>query len=231
MARPRAESCERLTVGQLRRTVAPDAAAVTLADGQTLALQWAPVEGCYGGRGHALLAGCPCCARWCRVLWRPPGNGWGCWRCKPVSHPSHRRPGGRNRKPPGWHAARIEATQTRTAALLGVAWPPPGLPVAWGMDDLVRVTCRPGGPRLSLERRAALLQRLSALETLRLSVVLPGVCAGLEALGAEAPSLGRLGVVTELARETVRATGWAVRRPGRNRHHRWWHTPGRRWEA
>lgn len=212
--RPRADDCGRLSVGQLRRTVAPDAAAVTLPDGQALALQWAPVSGCFGGAGgRALLVGCPVCARWCRVLWCPPGQGWGCWRCRPVSHASHRRPGGRNRKPPAWHAARIEAAQTRTAALLGVAWPPPGLPVAWGMPDLVRVTCRPGGPRLSLDRRAALLERLSALETLRLSVVLPGVCAGLEALGAEAPSLGRLEVVTVLARETVRQTAWAVRRP------------------
>jgi hypothetical protein len=219
-ARPRAEACQRVAVGELRRLAAPGAQSLTLPDGQALALQWRPVVGCYGGRGQALLIGCPVCGAWGRVLWRPPGQGWGCWRCRPVSHRSHRRPGGRNRKPASWHAARIRAAQTRTAALLGVAWPPPGLPVSWGLGDLLRVTCRPGGPRLSIERRGALLERLSALETLRLSVVLPAVCADLRALGAEPPSLGRLGVVAELARETVKATAWAVRRPGAGGNHR-----------
>jgi hypothetical protein len=125
-----------------------------------------------------------------------------------VSTASHRRSGAAHEKPASWHVAQLDDAQTRAAALLGLAWPPPGLPVAWGMPDLLRVACRPGMPRLSVKRRTALLQRLDALETLRVGALLPGFLA----VGVDAPPLSPAAMA--LARETVRQTAWAVRRPG-----------------
>ena len=83
MRRPRAECCHRLALADLRPLVQPGDAALDLPDGTTLALRWGGVRGCFGGRpGRALLLVCPICSRSARVLWRPPGCGWGCcWGC------------------------------------------------------------------------------------------------------------------------------------------------------
>ena len=214
--RPRTEACELLAVATLRPLLAPDAEHHTLADGTALELQRRPVRFCFGGGpGVELLAACPSCGAWCRVLRRPPGLGWSCWRCQPVSHPSHRRSGNRKgeRKPASWRVDQLRAQQQRAARALGLeAWPPPGLPVCWTLEQLARIRPRPGAPAVSFRRRLALLQRLSALETLALAEVAPGVLSDLEALGGDRLELPQLQGMADRARETVAATGWAVRR-------------------
>lgn len=222
MRRPRAEACHRLSVGSLRPLVSAGADRHRLADGAELGLLWRPVRGCYGGRGRALLIRCPCCSRPARVLWQPPGMGWGCWRCRPVSHPSHRRPGARagRGKPSGWSLARLEAEQQRTAALLGLqAWPPSRL--LWTLADLETAARRTDAPRLSPARELALLLRLSALEDQRVALVCGQVAAQLQALGAD-PMTGPMAAAGMAARaeRTLQATRWAMRRPAGDRRSR-----------
>lgn len=222
MRRPRAEACRRLSVGSLRPLVAADADRHRLADGAELGLLWRPVRGCYGGRGRALLLRCPCCSRPARVLWQPPGLGWGCWRCRPVSHPSHRRPGARagRGKPSGWSLARLEAEQRRAAALLGLAqWPPARL--LWTAADLKTAPRRPGAPRLGLARDRALLLRLDALDTLRVGVIWGIATAQLQALGAGAGGESEMvDRMTQQAHQILQATRWAMRRPAGDRRYR-----------
>jgi hypothetical protein len=119
-ARPRSEACLRLTIGTLRSLVDRNATSTTLEDGTLLQLAWSPVKGCYGGTGLALLILCPGCSRRCRVLHRPPGRGWGCWRCTPISTASHRRSGSRRGrpKPDTWHIDRHKEEETRVLRLL-----------------------------------------------------------------------------------------------------------------
>lgn len=206
--RPRAEHCQRLTAAGLRQRLEVGATACPLPGGQSAAVVWRPVRGCFGGRGRALLLRCPCCERLARVLWRPPLQGWGCWRCRPVSHPSHRRPGARagRRKPASWSLQQIEAAQRDTADRLGLeAWPPSRL--LWRLADLEVAPRRPDAPRLSLGRELALLARLDALESLRV-----GTIAGqLQALGAVVS--GDAAALLARAHASLAATRWASRRP------------------
>lgn len=223
MPRPRAEHCHRLTVGSLRPLVTAGADRHRLADGAELGLLWRPVRGCYGGRGRALLVRCPDCGRPCRVLWRPPGRGWGCWACRPVSHPSHRRPGARagRGKPSGWNLARLEAEQRRAAALLGLeAWPPARL--LWTIADLEAAPRRPDAPRLRPARELALLLRIDALEDRRVALVCGEVAAQLQALGGGEPVLGPMAAAGMLARaeRILQTTRWAMRRPAGDRRYR-----------
>jgi len=218
--RPRAEHCHHLTVGSLRPLVPPGAERHRLADGAELALLWRPVRGCFGGRGRALLIRCPDCSRPARVLWRPPGKGWGYWRCRPVSHPSHRRPGGRagRGKPTGWSLARLEAEQQRTAALLGLQqWPPARL--LWTLADLQAAARRPDAPRLSTARVLALQQRLNALEDQRVGLACGQAMADLQALGADAQAgadaVAAAGLIAR-ADQILQATRWSLRRPARD---------------
>lgn len=216
--RPRAEACDRLTAASLRPLLVPEAPACTLPGGQLAGLEWRPVRGCYGGRGRALLVRCPDCSAPSRVLWRPPGRGWGCWRCCPVSHPSHRRPGWHGRgKPSGWQLDQIEAEQERIAPLLGL---PTGaglrrgwrscLPLLWSLGHLQTAPRAPGAPRLSWRRREALQERLDALESLRILGVIEA-CPFRDRLnppGDERPAL-----LAAYCRATLYLTDWAMRRP------------------
>lgn len=206
--RPRAEDCARLTAASLRPQLTAGASACPLPGGQLARAVWLPLRGCFGGRGRALLLRCPCCERLARVLWRPPLQGWGCWRCRPVSHPSHRRPGARagRRKPASWSLQQIEAAQRDTADRLGlVAWPPERL--IWRLADLEAAPRRPDAPRLSLGRELALLARLDALESLRV-----GTIAGqLQALGGVIT--GDAAALMARALQIIGATRWASRRP------------------
>lgn len=215
--RPRAEDCERLTSTDLRGTVPSDAERAVLSDGTELELRWRQVKGCWGGKGgRTLLIACPRCRATVRVLWRPPGTGWGCWRCCPISHRSHRRSGSRPGKPKplSWRLEQLMAEQQRTADLLGLAeWPPPAL--MWSWRDLVDAPRLPDAPRLSSERQEALLLRLDALETLRLSQVVPGICTDLRAMGCEPLAWPELPKQAAAADAVVQATAWAVRRPSR----------------
>lgn len=219
--RPKTEACQLLAAATLRPVVAPGAEHHTLPDGTALALQWRPVRFCFGGGpGVELLARCPSCGAWCRVLRRPPGQAWSCWRCQPVSHPIHRRSGNRRGqpKPSTWRLDQIKAQQERAADLLGLeAWPPPGLSICWSLPDLARIKPRPGAPRVSFRRRLALLQRLSALEALAFAEVAPGVVSSLEALTGDRLELPGLHGMAQRAAETVAATAWGVRRPAGGR--------------
>lgn len=215
--RPRAEACDRLPVAALRCQLELGTTTTVLADGTTLRLRWIPASGCWavgGGRGQAqaLLADCPRCQRRIRVLWRPPGQPWGCRCCHRLIYPSQRRcgaPAGRP-KPRSTRLVRIAAAQRRAARLLGVEWPPG--PLLWSEWDIPR---RPDAPRLSWGREFALRQRLGALEWLRLGLLLPGIQPLAAAAGMELdqPDLER---PVARAERVVRATAWAVRRPARD---------------
>ena len=204
----RAHQCHRLSTGDLRPLVTAGAATHRLADGTELNLSWRPVHGCFGSRpGRSLQLLCPGCGAAGRVLWRPPTEDWGCWRCHPISHASHRRPGSRRGqpKPPRWKAAQIAAEQRRGADLLGLQeWPPQKL--LWRRVDLLTATRAPEAPRLSSDREMALVERLDALETLRLAFLLPEI-------NADLPKWPRLDLQAKRARELVAATAWAMRRP------------------
>ena len=216
MRRPRAEACDRLALVDVRGLVEPGAAAAALPDGSALALRWGEARGCYGGRpGRALLLVCPICSRSARVLWRPPGRGWGCCRCWPLSHPSHRRPGARKgrQKPLRWRRAQLHREQYRCAELLGLeTWPPERL--LWSARDLWLAPRRPDAPRISHHRQQALIRRLDALETLRVLAIIPAVDAVLSSMGM--PEAGAPPGWAEQAAEVIHATGWAVRRGPRD---------------
>jgi hypothetical protein len=146
------------------------------------------------------------------VLWRPPALGWGCWRCHPISHRSHRRSGARRGrpKPTSWRLDQITAEQRRTAEHLGLQqWPPERL--IWGVADLFSAPLVPGAPRLSRDRQLALVLRLDALETLRLAVLLPEIDADLKRLDPEIEGLPQSKAAK--ARRVVGQTAWAMRRP------------------
>lgn len=214
----RAHHCHRLSTGELRPLVTAGAAVHRLADGTELGLRWRPVRGCFGsGSGQSLQLLCPVCGAACRVLWRPPTEGWGCWRCHPISHASHRRPGSRrgHPKPPRWQAAQIAAEQRRTAALLGLQhWPPQK--VIWRRVDLISAPRLPGAPQLSSHRELALVLRLDALETLRLALLLPEINADLKRLDRDLEDLPEwpgMDSQAQGARRLVAATAWAMRRP------------------
>lgn len=218
MRRPRAEHAERLNATSLRALVAPGAERHTLADGTTLQLRWRTLSGCFGGAGGvALLVGCPGCDATARVLYRPAGRTWGCWRCHPISHRSHRRSGARRGrpKPTSWRLDQITAEQRRTAEHLGLQqWPPERL--IWGVADLFSAPLVPGAPRLSRDRQLALVLRLDALETLRLVVLLPEIDAELKRLDPESEGLPQWpGMESKAARarRVVGQTAWAMRRP------------------
>lgn len=216
--RPRAEDCDRLTAASLRPQVPAGAPSHCLPDGTALALRWAPVRGCYGTQeGQALLIACPCCSRPARVLWCPPGTGWGCWRCRPVSHRSHRRPGGRRhrRKPPAWHLERICSEQDQVAELLGLAptgrrgWRPQRL--LWQLIDIQTAERRPDAPRISARRRDALERRIDALETMRMLTALATCPVQLVGPSETTPKLMKAYAHLELEE-----TAWAMRRPARD---------------
>lgn len=210
--RPRAEHCRRLALADLRPLVEPPAAALALGDGTELGLRWGPARGCYGGRpGRALLLLCPSCRRSCRVLWSPPAAPWACGLCHRISYRSHRRPGAhRGRpKPMRWRREAIHAEQHRCAELLGLALFPPDR-LIWGLGDLLAAPLRPDAPGLSWRRRLALLQRLDALEGLRVLSFAPEVEALARVVGM--PELGEPEGLREGAEAVIHQTGWAVRR-------------------
>ncbi len=215
--RPRAERCRRLSLADLRTLVEPPAAALALRDGTELELRWGPARGCYGGRpGRALLLLCPSCRRSCRVLWSPPAAPWACGLCHRISYRSHRRPGARKGqpKPMRWRLEAIHAEQRRCADLLGLAQYPPSR-LIWSLRDLLEAPLRPDAPRQHWRRRLALLQRLDALESLRVLAHAPGLAALLEQMGSTADLSPPKGL-RERAAAVVHRTGWAVRRGPRD---------------
>ena len=211
--RPRAEDCDRLTAAGLRPLLKPGATHYRLADGTVLQLLWNRVRGGFGKGGKALGVLCPSCSASVLVLWRPPAAGWGCWRCHRISYPSGRRSGNKrgHRKPSTWQLEKITTEQLKVVALLGFTqWPPPQL--LWCRADLEELPRAWKHRQLSARRRAALMDRLDALESLRLAGLLPTVRREIERLGGEEaqplPPLGWL----ERAEKTMTETSWAVRR-------------------
>jgi hypothetical protein len=213
-SRPLAEECRRLSTGQLRHLVTPESVDYVLRSGQRLELRWSRCRGCFGdGEGWALLFACPDCDRNCRVLWLPPGRGWGCWRCRPVSHPSHRRSGSKagRIKPPSWRLDQLDVAQARTAALLGLQeWPPNKL--IWTWRDLEAAPVLPDAPRLSPWRRRTLLTRLECLEALRLAVISGGICTEEQAMAGLFPAWPEVGKLAKTAVICERFSRWAMRR-------------------
>lgn len=222
ISRLRPEECSTLRSADLRALVPPDAEHHLLADGTVLRLAWQRCSGCWGpsGKGKALLVICPGCGSRCRLLRRPPAGPWGCWRCRPLSTISHRRsgaPAGRG-KPATWQAERLEALQARAVLLAGVAWPPPRW--LWARGDLEELPLLAGAPRLSARRRAALLDRIDALQTLKVALVLPAVNRMLTTLGGTAEEPMGWPRQVAAAHAVVAATRWAVRRPAGDRRQR-----------
>lgn len=211
--RPRAEDCKRLTIGYLRKRVTSGATSYILRDGQRLELHWSRCRGCFGGgEGQALLMLCPVCSRSCRVLWCPPGRGWGCCSCRPVSHRSHRRSGSSNGglKPPLWRLNQLNTAQIRVARLLGLQeWPPNRL--LWSRHDLEAAPRRPDAPRLSHRRRRALLLRLDCLEALRIALIAGDIRSEQQALSGDVPEWPELRKMARAAALVERYTRWAVR--------------------
>lgn len=199
--RPLAEECRRLSTGQLRHLLTQASTSYVLRNGQRLQLRWSRCRGCFGdGEGWALLFACPVCDRNCRVLWLPPGRGWGCCRCRPVSHPSHRRSGSKagRIKPPRWRLDQLDVAQARTVELLGLQeWPPNKL--FWTWRDLEVASVRPDAPRLSQRRRRTLLTRLECLEALRLAVIAGGIRTEGQAMAGQVPEWPEVGKLAKTA--------------------------------
>jgi hypothetical protein len=216
VTRPRIEDCDVIDAARLRRVVAPDAETHRIA-GVDLVLLWRRRDGCWGGRpGRELLVRCPRCDAPRRRLHRPPGGPWCCWRCTPLSTPSHRRNGGRRGrgKPAQWTLQQIEAETQRCVELLQLQEWPPRL-VLWTIDDLRKAPRRPGA-RLSRKRKEALVQRLDDLHTLQLGYLVPLLNDDLAAMGAGRcldPMPPRWPVMLHCARVGLECSAWAVRRP------------------
>jgi hypothetical protein len=211
--RPRAEDCKRLTIGYLRKRVTSSTTSYTLRDGQRLELRWSRCRGCFGGgEGLALVIACPICSRNCRVLWCPPGQDWGCYSCRPVSHRSHRRSGSSTGglKPPLWRMSQLNTAQVRAARLLGLQeWPPNQL--FWSRHDLEVAPRRPDAPRLSHRRRRALLTRLECLETLRIALTAGDIRSEKQALRGDLSAWPELRKLAKAAALEERGTRWALR--------------------
>lgn len=211
--RPRIESCQRFTVSDAKSLLEPGIQVLTIADGTRLELRWHSVRGCWGGKeGRAFLLVCPACQRGARVLHRPPAEGWSCWRCRPVSVRSHRRSGTHQKgKPLEWQLEQIDQQQREAAQLFGlVHWPP--LKLLWTGPDLWNEPRRDDARRLRSERQRALVQRIDALETIRLGLLVPGIAAAFERLDATVPEWPGLAQKVQLAREVVASTAWVMRR-------------------
>lgn len=207
--RPRAEACRRITIREIRQRVSPGTPSLHL-DGLTLGLEWWRVRGCFGGRGGlGLLLLCPSCGARCRVLHQPPASeGWSCWSCRPVSPRSHRRPGAHRgrRKGRSWRLDQIREEQRRIVALLCLRdWPPPQ--PLWTRRDLDSVALLPQGTLLSSRRRKALLDRLDALETVKIDLIGAEI-RRLQGDGSSDPPSS----ATEAALRVLQSTRGALRR-------------------
>lgn len=212
MARPRAEDCARLTVGDLRPGVARGAATTVLSDGVEIGLAWRPTAGSFGGSGLAMVLVCPTCRRHCRTIHQPPGDPWSCWSCCPLSMPSHRRSGARagRPKPSTWRTDQLRSEQRRALALLG-------------LERLVGSPWNPQPPfiaamsrktRIHPERRLALADRAVAARTLAEIETLRSVAGGLGRLGGDPVAIpAAMGAMERLCSDVLERTGWATRRP------------------
>lgn len=180
-------------------------------------LRWATVRGCYGGQGTALALGCPACSKTVRVLRKPPGEGWSCRNCRPVSHRSHRRSGAQrgHNKPATWRIAQVSAEQNRIAEMLGLQhWPP--IRVLWNLQDLRDASRVPDAPRLSPKRREALERRLNALEMVRICAFAPLIWKERKALGGCTAVLSTGESCLAAAEKDLTETCWAMRRQPRD---------------
>jgi len=216
--RLRIEDTDCLAISDLRPLVERDTMTLILADGTPLHLRWREIKGVFTSSGHrgtakVLVGVCPSCDRDVRVLRKARSWGlWGCRRCLNLIYPSQRRPGGHKshlkRKPSTWHIAAICDQQTKIAKLLALpSWPPDSL--AWDRWKLM-----PARP-LSTLRREALLNRLEALETLRISIWCQvweqryGILSTAKSSRAVAQSAHRLALTRWAMRENWRPKGKA----------------------
>ena len=169
----RTEETERLAVADLRRAVVRFAHQVQLEDGTLLQLCWREVRGVFSsgssrGTGITVVAKCPSCGAHARVLRKVSGQRhWGCRSCINLIYTAQRRSGGHKgrvkRKPVTWRLAAISDEQRHIAKLLGLTcWPPQA--IAWERSQLMP------GRRLQPVRIEALMDRIDALENLRVMI-------------------------------------------------------------
>jgi hypothetical protein len=126
---------------------------------------------------------------------------WGCRGCLPLIYPAQRRSGwhkGRaNRKPSTWKLDAIRDEQQQIAAYLRLeTWPPNT--IAWGHSELNATR------RLKNSRREALMDRLAALESLRISILASWLSSR---FGIEISS--NSGNYLENAENNIKTTKWA----------------------
>lgn len=200
----------------LRALVPPGGTEVQMPDGSVVATTWTPSPGCIKGQEMMFL--CPGCGGRKRVLTLAPGEEWRCVKCRPISHPSERRPGnGTGGKGASWHLARLDAQQRRALETLELAaWPPPRL--VWSLEDLQALPRKPGAAALSPARVQALQHRIWALELLKLDVA-AGLVRSLQRRVAGGDDVGAGDEVPgglDSAERLERSTRWAVRTPAHN---------------
>lgn len=212
--RIRAEDCERLPLADLRPQPTPGDVRASLPDGTLLRLCWKRVRGCWApggqrGEGKALAGICPICERSIRVLWRPRGGAWGCRVCHRLSYPSERRSGSHRpgMKPLSTLVQQVIAAQKRTVMLLAAQ----RTSLVWsGFDPR-----QPQAPRLSFRREWDLRQRLHALELTRLGLIEVDL-RRLQLKAGLTPTREVSDDQWLTAKQIVRSTTWAVRRPAQD---------------
>ena len=202
-------------MGILRGQVERGDRITTLREGTHLVLAWNPVKGCFAAPGLALLILSPGCSRRGRVLYRPPGRGWGCWICTPISTPSHRRSGSRRGrpKPDTWHIDRHKEEETRVLRLLVLERREGEDRSAW----MLLWASRRDNPSIGRERRYALVDRALAHRNLAQATGRLFLRRDLISLGATLASVSDLlSAAVAMAEETISRTSWAMRRPGQD---------------
>lgn len=98
------------------------------------------------------------------------------------------------------------------ADLLGLAsWPPQR--ILWRRSDLEQAPRRSGAPRISRDRREALLLRLDLLESIRFGECLPLLE---KVTGGKTEQKDPIRLMAQQARLLLSSTDWAVRRPAQD---------------
>lgn len=85
----------------------------------------------------------------------------------------------------------------------------------WDHSDVAKLPRLDGAPCLSANRREALEQRLAAMETIRLGVVLGATGEALSRLGMDADP-GEVDRANSAAERVLTATSWAMRRTNKH---------------
>ncbi len=165
--RLRVELLQEIRAADLRPQLPADATVAALPGGGQAEIRWRPIGSSFGAAGRELLLRCPACGASRRVLRRQRAGPWRCAGClPPLLWPCQARPGGRRRKPASYRLSQLHDRTVRTLRRLDlppVIAPPPELVT---LCQLLPPAPSPRRQRhrLTNRKRAALLQRLTALE-------------------------------------------------------------------